>query len=231
MNYLLETIYTRLLVESELPDIADLCVFRHVNMDNLLYAIVVSKNKLLEAVNSGKWADRRVMANDVIVAMIAIKKPENPCANAWEVKLAAGPGYGKLLYGLAYAMSPTGRLMSDREEISEPAKGAWKKAFNSERSRQTFDDVDAHGPMGKILYSHPNHTADANDDCKVWQDEYLDAAYEAVGWEKSVLKTLEMSGDEIMKTIMTSGIEKDDFMTVLYQSVNRFFGRHFATTI
>jgi hypothetical protein len=105
---------------------------------------------------------------------------------AWEINAIAGRGYGKILYGIAYALSPKGLLMPDRDVVSDAAKGAWKKASKTHdslkldrrppnnKTERTIDDAKLHGEKGR---------------------EYLDRAYKAQGWEKVMFDQLDKAGE------------------------------------
>ena len=95
-----------------------------------------------------------------VVAMIAIAPAKGPCNGAWEVKLSAGPGRGKLVYSMGYYLSPNGALISDRQSLSLPAQGAWKKASKKGKGKPLDDITDP-------------KTADPSDDCAVWTIDSL----------------------------------------------------------
>lgn len=99
--------------------------------------------------------------------MIKIKQPKDPAYGAWEVVSSAGRGYGKLLYGLAYALAPNDCIIPDRNKVSPDARAGWKKTSASGRPKKKLDDRE-----------HPK-TPDKSDDAKVYggNDEYLDYAY------------------------------------------------------
>ena len=98
-----------------------------------------------------------------IIAMIAIRKAKAPCNGAWEVKLSAGPGRGKLVYSMGYYLSPSGALIADRESLSVDAVEAWSSVLKKSQGK----------PLDDIV--RPK-TPDPNDDCVVWQLNQLDVA-------------------------------------------------------
>lgn len=95
------------------------------------------------------------LLNDAMIGMIVIAPPKNPCNGAWEVRLTAGPGQGKIVYAMGYKMSPSGKLIADRKSLSRPAQNAWKQVVKKS-SGEPLDDV-----------SNPKNN-DPNDDCNIW---------------------------------------------------------------
>lgn len=80
-------------------------------------------------------------------------------------------GDGKLMYSLAYALSPTGTIIPDRSAVSKTARVAWKKVAASGKTKsKDLDDV-----------NNPQ-TEPKEDDCDVWgdaaNDGVLDKAYQ-----------------------------------------------------
>ena len=104
-----------------------------------------------------------------IMGMIRISAPvygtgdENSCRGAWEVIRSGvrtkGSGVGGLLYQLAAAASPTGKIMPDRRDVSSDAQGFWNSKFSKlkpeKKKLSVLDDE-----------SNPR-TEDRNDDCLV----------------------------------------------------------------
>ena len=118
------------------------------------------------------WGNTLEIPNYVLKGYAAFGQPENPCNGAWEVYSIAGVGYGKLLYGIGYYLSPLGRLMPDRHFTSSIAKRAWAKSA-PKMNGFTLDDVE-----------NPK-TPEKKDDCEVrvptekgGPDPVLDKAYE-----------------------------------------------------
>ena len=136
-------------------------------------------------------------SHNIIKGMIGIRPPAQPCWGAWEVEHAAGPGQGKILYGIAYALSPNGRLMADRRKVSADARDAWKSvAEKGARKYMQFDD-----------FENPK-TPIKDDDCKVykgmrgWGKSHLNAAYETEGWENAKLAELQRSHESMKNEAM-----------------------------
>jgi len=105
-----------------------------------------------------------------IMGMIRIAPPaygpsgdENSCRGAWEVTRSGvrskGAGVGGLLYKLASAASPTGKIMPDRREVSGDAQGFWKSKFGK---------MSPEKKKANVLDDESNaKTEDPNDDCLV----------------------------------------------------------------
>lgn len=123
--------------------------------------------------------------SESIEGMIRISPPAygptsdaNSCRGAWEVLRSAvkkkGTGMGSLLYKLASDASPTGKIMSDRRDVSGDAQNMWKSAYSRmspEKKEETrFDDEE-----------NPR-TEDPNDDCKINPSgEFLNHAFDDIG--------------------------------------------------
>ena len=76
-------------------------------------------------------------------------KDRNSCHGAWEVIRIAvrnkGKGMGSMLYKLALAASPTGKIMPDRLNSSEEDRKKWKSMFDKmskEKKRENVFDED-----------------------------------------------------------------------------------------
>lgn len=152
--------------------------------------------------------------NDIMLGFIEISPPESysgigygPCADAWMVAAVAGPGYGKNVYGLGYALSPNGMLIPDRGSVKPKARNAWRSVFAKDVKKVRLDDkYHEHSEEGNEY-----HTDDPFDDCKLHrdpEDPQLDYAYSGTGEEEALLNKLvdnhydafnqiyEQSGDE-----------------------------------
>lgn len=145
--------------------------------------------------------------HDIMLAFIEITPPESaggqsygPCAGAWMVSAVAGPGYGKNIYGIGYALSPNGVLVPDRSSVKPSARGAWGKVSASGRGRIRLDDRDhQHSEEGNEY-----HTDDKSDDCKLHMDPddpQLDYAYQSTGSEAALLSSLVKNHDDTMNQL------------------------------
>lgn len=165
-------------------------------------AVIYYPDRLKEFLeNRAVVADKRGLADevvneDIVRGYIVIAKPASkrtPCNGAWEVKFSVGPG--AIVYGVGYALSPSGILMPDRRSVSRRAVDGWLK--QSGRANKTLDDVDAHDGSKR---DHPNHTDDTSDDCRM-NDQGIDdlnRSYEIIAGEKEMLKSMMERHNETM---------------------------------
>jgi hypothetical protein len=185
---------------------------------------------------------RKYISDTFVKGFIEVGPPRGvglsagPCNGAWMVYRSAGPGYGKIVYGVGFALSPTGRLIPDRLSVSDSAKVGWDKQFTGGRGRLPLDDIDAHRNGGSIR-PHPNHTDDPSDDCIVFKDlsyeddgasydndQQLNYSYDAVGWEVAELEKMMAQHDSLMSQM------KIDFAgfieSLIVGAGGVFFGKH-----
>ena len=129
-----------------------------------------------------------------IVGRVQVVEPEAPCWGAMKVASIAGPG--KLMYGLAYALSPSGLLISDRDPASMTAQSisAWRSmAAKSGRGRKKLDNI-----------ADPQ-TPEPEDDCDIRPEEFLNYAYESEGWEGETLRSLRAEHERLVKRLTSGG--------------------------
>lgn len=142
----------------------------------------------------------------VVKGLVKIQAPPGPCDDAWQARYTVGPGLGKLVYGLGYALSPSGKLMASREKgasgvamVSPSARGGWEKAFQKKgRIGRRLDDME--------LPPHMRLTPeDPSDDCVVQDpnspDNPINYSYRAEGWERGSLRALESVHRQVMAEI------------------------------
>lgn len=217
MNHqLLENVFSRLLHESHAAKTLGQAAFVKRNSGDIT-AVLYDQNQILDNMSFFKKHiidNNKVMSfliKNVYKGVVQIKPPTGgPCRQAWQVTAAAGKGLGKTLYGLGYALSPSGLLMSDRKNVSVSARAAWTKAFNSGREKLPLDDVSMHDEKGEPTWRHANHTTDPEDDCAAFSDfsgEQLNYAYKKEGWEDSLLDFLETNHKMTMGEL--AKIDKD----------------------
>jgi hypothetical protein len=169
----------------------------------------------------GSYSFEVAMINDIMKGVIKIVEPfklVGQCYDAWQVVSARGAGYGREIYGLAYALSPSRRLVSDRIYVSEDAIDGWRKA-SSKRKALPLDDY-------KHEHDDPNeyHTEDPYDDCKVYRGagmEHLNFAYEANGSEDALLASLTASHARAMARVDPQFME--EFESRIFNNFNRAF--------
>ena len=150
-----------------------------------------------------------------IVGRVQIVSPSAPCWDAMMIASIAGPG--KLMYGLAYALSPSGLLISDRDSMTPQAVGAWKNmAAKGGRDRKKLDDVGA------------PETPEPIDDCEVLKDDFLNYAYKEEGWEDGVLRSLQAEHDRLVNRVTKGGeLTKADLERIITQAGFAYFQRRY----
>jgi hypothetical protein len=208
---LIERVMTRLLEEYAISNAAGLGAFvrresefttAYVYDTNLLIDYLLYGDEFIDSPHgfegrelSYRSETRKVAKERILKGFIEIKTPgedTGPCYDAAVVSLAAGPGFGKEIYGLGYAMSPNGLLAPDRTTVSGEATASWRNVAEKGRKRHKFDDW-------KLKVTPPT-----DDDCKVHNDpekEHLNYAYEAEGWEKGLLRYLEAQHEATMEEL------------------------------
>jgi len=169
---------------------------------------------------------------DTLLAFIEITTPASaggnsygPCAGAWMVSAVAGPGYRDTIYGLGYALSPSGLLVPDRSSVKSRARSAWKRDASSGRARIRLDDREHdHKEPGNEY-----HTDDPSDDCKLHLDPdnpQLDFAYNVSGEESNLLFTLAGNHEDTMHQFgdpyLISVVERH-----LVKAVAPFWNKHY----
>jgi len=144
-----------------------------------------------------------------VVGYIAAQKPKQPCAGAWEIKMAGGRGYGSILYPAMFA-AVGGPLMPDRHSTTNDAVKGWSK--QGSRKKTPLDNASAN----KNEKATPD---DESDDCDVrtWKkdektgqwsgDSIIDNAYFPKGYEKSVLGKLLKNHDSFIKSLYGKDID------------------------
>ena len=175
--------------------------------------VVYSADDLLSALRTEPFD-----MGSVVRGYIQISKPDKKCNGAWEVTSAWGPGIGKTIYGLGFALSPTGILMPDRLGVLPPAVGGWKKQSN--RNMKALDNH-KHPPDGTDPFHDEHHTEDPSDDCRMNKDgiDFLNYSYEAQGWEAGVLDSMVTRHEETMTGVSSP----EDVEDALFDSARRKF--------
>lgn len=152
-----------------------------------------------------------------VVGYIAAQKPKNPCAGAWEIKMAGGRGYGNVLYPAMFA-AVNGPLMPDRHSTTDAAVSGWKK--QSGRKRVPLDNANV-DPEKKLTPS------DSSDDCDVrswrldnetnkWRgDEIIDVAYAPKGDENLILDRLLSNHEVFVAKLKDKGVDLNSFLSDL----------------
>ena len=168
-------------------------------------AVVYNVDALITALG------RRRLDTLKVVGIVQISKPQGaPCRGAWMIRGITGPG--KIMYGLAYAMSPTGLVVPDRSSVSPSAAAAWKKYSVKAEPNKIFPLDDAsHPARGKDAQHDKYHTEDPGDDCFTSHDEeFLNAAYKGPGGEVALLNRLTNNHERVLKMIDASGRRREE---------------------
>lgn len=212
MGDITERVFRRLIRES--ASTTGLAAIRSKDTGLTKEAIIYDIDAMEQWLQAIVSEEGRDYALDTIRGMIRIRKPGNPCDGAWEVSMSAGPGFGKQVYGAAYAMSPTGKLIPDRMSVSAAARRGWSRAQTQRKSKE-------------LDFLFPPHlTPEKDDDCRRHNDpgeEFVDRSYEAQGWEAGMLEQLQANHDEMVKR---NGLTPDQELALydaLKSQVTKFF--------
>ena len=205
-NVVLERIYKRLLKESTTPNVDGYGAYvtnaDYGNIKTVVYDIPNVEDLILD---NPQILDNTSVPTTLInhvIAWINIRPADDPCWDAYEIGSISGPG--KLAYALAYATSPSGRLISDRESMTIDAISAWKNmSSKSQRNKLPLDPVD-----------NPK-TPNPDDDCKTRKEDFLNYAYEAEGWEKSMLDGMTTEHNDFMSRLSKAGIDLKSFENLI----------------
>lgn len=143
----------------------------------------------------------------VIVGMAGYGKPTGPCHGAWGVTSIAGVGYGRILYGLGYNLTPNGRLMPDRFDNTPMAVAAWSKAARKLK-KVPFDEEDCDLVLPRS---------------KGGPDPLLDAAYEGGGLPDQEIAKMRVRHADVVRLLGTVGVSEDDWKDWLRRKGMEFF--------
>lgn len=150
---------------------------------------------------------------------------EGNCNDAWEVSMSAGPGYGGILYPVAFGIAAwNGKtLMSDRGGSSPAARGRWGKEATQGRKSHPFDDI------------RDPKTPPPEDDCIMQGDPILDSSYEPSEGDRDIFERLRGAHIQIYRDIESrfskygpKEVEKlkRHVQNVLLKSSNSFWSLH-----
>jgi len=204
---LIERVYRRLLSEASLDDVdaSDMAAVVD-DAGSSRTAVVYDAKKIAERKKSGV----EIPVND-IVGFVNVAQPKGaPCRGAWQVKGITGPG--KIVYGIAYALSPTGLVVPDRSNVSPQASNAWKSysAKIGPKNILPLDDAD-HPKRGTDKHHDKHHTEDPQDDCYTSHTEdHLNAAYRGPGGEGALLDRLMDAHEALMAKLKKQGIDTSE---------------------
>ena len=129
-----------------------------------------------------------------IVGRVHVVDPGEPCWGAMKVASIAGPG--ALMYGVGYALSPSGLLISEREpeSMTSDAISAWRgMAAKEDRGKKKLDNI------------NDPQTPPTEDDCDLRPEEFLNYAYEAKGGEEATLQSMRDEHERLVKRLTSDG--------------------------
>lgn len=212
-----EKVFRRLLQEAEGPKKGTIAATIDLSRDEKqitlyqpgdLLRLIKANEQLIR--KSSKFSDAYEIFKQALCGAVAVKKIKNwsgPCNNAWEIAFSVGPGYGKEVYGAAYAFVKkhgSGQLTSDRQHVSPLAQDAWSKAYKSARPKHEFDDFEAPVDQKKT----PD---DPSDDCVLHRDNsgkslvQLNHSYEALP-EDLVRLDDQLKRNDVFKRILEKSV-------------------------
>lgn len=141
---------------------------------------------------------------------------------AWEVYKTAGPGFGKIIYNIGYALSPKGLLVPDRKSVSSRASNFWSKEFH-EKQKLELDALPPH-----------NLTSGDDDDAilhKYRDEQHLNYAYKATGREKPMVNRMLRMGSSLIKEIVdkfSDRLDEDKVINIISMVGKQFFSNVYA---
>lgn len=197
---LLREYIRNILLEGGAPDSSGVAAIQDNSSENTV-VILFRYDILYKELNKSRTVDLSIfLANALqkcVVAFGSFGMPEEGKAfGSWQVYNAAGEGYGKILYGMGYALSPSGLLMPDRLSVSPKAANAWYKA-SQDKKRKAY----------KLDNLPPNNKTKTTVDDSVLLNkpdkEYLDYAYGEAGWEESMTKKILRLGDAAIEEVVS----------------------------
>lgn len=218
----------RVLQESGMPDVSSLGMIAR-NFGDQKEVVIFRYDMVYSALSRRKPEDNvfdfliDIITRSVVGYGIFGPPDKGSAYGAWEVTHAAAPGLGKILYGIGYALSPSGLLMPDRHTVSPDAAQAWKKASKDRKSLK----LDALPPNNK--------TATPNDDAELHSEpgkEHLDYVYEEQGWEKNVMSRLMAQGNTALKEL-SEDVNRDEsaIRSVFISAGTHFFRNQYSSML
>ena len=205
-------------------------------------AVIYDQNKLvdnIEALGKDIFVEDsetvlQFLMDGIYLGLIQVRKPANPCNGAWEVSASLGPSklLARNVYGLAYDLSPTGSIISDRTSVSGDALSAWRGIYSSksslERGKKTPSGRTIRGRKPLDDIQNPK-TPPPEDDCKIYPGEdALNWSYEAEGWEHGMLQFLEKNHEMTMKDLSKINSSfSHNFDEAIFAFIVDFFGKHY----
>jgi hypothetical protein len=154
----------------------------------------------------------------VLRGMATYELGSEPCHGAWSVTQVAGPGYGRILYGLGYNLTPEHRLMPDRDYTSARAGRAWAGAAGKRLRGLPLDDIE--DPA----------TPDPSDDCTVkvprsegGPDPVLDVAYEGGELPVGEIEAMGAEHRAVVELLGAEGVGEERWVLWLLAQAKVYF--------
>lgn len=223
-DMLLESVYRRILAEGSAPDVSGLAAYVYDGGDGpaaVVYRIDDAWAEI-QTIKAGRGQGR---PSPSAVGHVELEALTKGYSGAYKVGITVGPGIGKVIYGLAFALSPTGKIVSDRWMVSPEARAGYEKALRSGRPATPIDDEE-HNPSH---FHSAAHTPDPSDDGKLYRgydgDPVLDMVYGSEGWEKPMLGRLTHEHDNLVQQLTSS--QRQDFYDALTAGAEKLFSRHY----
>lgn len=212
IDRVVEAVYRKLLRETSLDDLGGGMAAFVYDAGGSKEAVVYDIKKLAAAIEAGKLDFTG--KDSYVVGFVQIKQPRGAqCRGAWQVAAISGPG--KIVYSIAYALSPAGVVVPDRSNVSPSASDAWKRySAGAEKAGNMLplDDAD-HPAKGTDPHHDKYHTpGDESDDCYTSHSEpWLNAAYRGAGGETAFLDKLNDSHlSAVPQLAAAAGMKQED---------------------
>jgi len=194
-----QRIYKRLLSEAEndVPSTDDKAALI-INSGDTTIGVLYRPSAYL-SLKEKDYSFEAIISNpDVIYGYIECGPSSAPgtCQGAWEVNAVAGSA--KESYAIAYASSPSGRIMPDRRQVSDSALASWTRIFSG--GRQKF-------PL--------------NGNCRTYDStmrpgtQPLNFAYGSIRWEADFVQTLQNNHQQTFKNVIDNS-SGDPPLTIKY---------------
>lgn len=217
-SYLIETICRRLLIEAttSASNIENLAAYTFEG-DGGDAAVLYRPETVKNLMSSGASLDSEtLLKSSAVVGYIGLQHHDTDCWAASEILSMVGKGYGKILYDIGYALSPSGILMMDREIVSPAASASWLRAGDKlgDKNKKKFD---ARKPNNK--------TPEAIDDCDLFPEPeraHLNYAHKETQDSSGTLSSLMNAHNQFIKSI---GPAAEDTKEALYAAGAELFHR------
>lgn len=211
----IERIYARLLQESVSEDLAVYLL----EGDGMTGAVLYNPEALVKSVKRGFTTPGDFIRTKAIVGYIGLKHHDSDCWSASEVVTIVGKGVGRTLYSIGFALSPSGMLVMDRDQVSDDAEASWTRLGVRTKKKRRLDDRPPN-----------NSTPETIDDCELFPKERdnLNWVYSEQGNESSQLEALKAKNSETMKTVKSLGTDPSEVAGILQDAAGELFSSYFS---